>query len=310
MLVQVYRGEDRLLVVPIVICRMSENYKVFSRDYQTDDVGKTIKEMFSFIRNEETKMVLEDNKNQIPVWKRNSKYKSYKSFVRNNILADIEIIESHIEVTGVIESEYVSGMYGPTYKEIDLPIECSTEELGTAVEDVLDAVENYYAKRKNSKKLENIIILELLDSSKLRVTKPNDNFFEDSNDYGVAEIYKCYEYNSEKEKEEKPIFFIGTASELECNLSYDNIKKVWQKIHGEAKFIKISETVHGIYKVRAEMYNERIHAISYFYRMTDDMLLECGMYMFFPQNKRILDKKLTELFEEFSCNCEFVEKDE
>ena len=96
---------------------------------------------------------------------------------------------------------------------------------------------------------------------------------------------------------------MGIASELDCNLSPENICNCLVELNGKADRLKVENVEYGIFRVRAEMSNKSVHKISYFLQMADDLLLECGMEVHQPNKRKKTDEKLSNLFEQFALSC-------
>lgn len=145
--------------------------------------------------------------------------------------------------------------------------------------------------------------IELLDGSVLTIKQPRDKHFNDYEDGHAAEIYQCYCYLPKEGAESSAEFFVGIASELECNLNAEEIRSSWEKFYGKADFFEIQEVDYGIFKLRIEMKNKDTQKISYILQMEEDLFLECGMDVHQPNRRKKLDERLVELFKEFTLDC-------
>ena len=143
--------------------------------------------------------------------------------------------------------------------------------------------------------------IELLNESKLTVSAPRDKHFIDEEDYGVGEVYQLYGYYPREDSEEaSAVFYIGIAAELDCDMSEDNIRRAWEKQNGKAEFFEVKPTECGIFKLRAEMRNKKVHRISYLLQIDECELLDCTMELRKPNSRKKLDERLTAMFEEFA----------
>lgn len=148
--------------------------------------------------------------------------------------------------------------------------------------------------------------IELLNSAKLIVSTPRDKHFADEEDNGVGELYQIYGYYPREDSEERSAaYYIGIAAELDCDLSEDNVRNAWEKLHGKAEFFEVKQAEHGIWKLRAEMRNKSVHRISYLLQIDESELLDCTMELHKPNTRKKLDEKLTAMFEEFARQCKF-----
>ena len=154
--------------------------------------------------------------------------------------------------------------------------------------------------------------IELLNGNQLIVSAPRDKHFTDNDDYGVGELYQAYMYLPREDSEEaSATFYIGMASELDGEITEENIFKAWKKQYGKAETFAFTETDYGIFSYRAEMKNKKVHRIAYFTYLekTEDSILpdtlDCVMELRKPNSRKKLDEKLIGLFEEFARQCRF-----
>ena len=306
--IEIYKGEGRILIDPFidhiggyrveagsfVVIENMEDYTVISN---------SLLKMRNVIENSSISRITPKEREREMVWKKNSKYKSWISFWKNNNLAVFEFFQDgHYEVYSAKHSEKHKGHYGDIIKKIELSSNATTEELGKAVIEVFKAAEEYHKDKPAydpypSKKL------ALLDDSTLTIKHPKDKHFNDDADSGAAEIYQCYSYLPKEDAESSAEFFIGTAFELDCDLASADIRESWEEFYGKTDFFEIQECNYGIYKLRAEMRNKETHKISYFLQIDEDSILECGMDVHQPNRRKKLDERLVELFQEFTLNC-------
>lgn len=307
-MISIYKGEGRMLIIPYI--DHVAGYSVFAdwfvnikdmEDYIC--IGKSIISAVDFIRKsplcEANPIECDFEKSR----KKNTKYKSEVSFWKNNLLTRIKVFEDgHYLIYSMKRSEKRKGRYSEIIKEISLLPDASSEEIGKAVLSTFEALEDYY---KNNKEQTDYLTknIELLDGSVLTIKQPRDKNFKDYEDGHAAEIYQCYCYLPKEGAESSAEFFVGIASELECNLNAGEIRSSWEKFYGKADFFEIHKVDYGIFKLRIEMKNKDTHKISYILQMEEDLLLECGMEVHQPNRRKKLDEKLVELFKEFTLEC-------
>lgn len=308
LLVSIYKGEGRLLLIPVIDhiggYSVDSSWSINIEDLENyDEIGKNLFRCVDFIKNSPLSNLTSKERELAAVWKKNSKYKSWISFWKNNNFAFFKFFQDgHYEVYSAKRSEKHKGNYGDIIKKIELSSNATTEELGKAVIEVFKAAEEYHKDKPAydpypSKKL------ALLDDSTLTIKHPKDKHFNDDVDSGAAEIYQCYSYLPKEDAESSAEFFIGTAFELDCDLDSADIHKSWEEFYGKPDFFEIQECNYGIYKLRAEMRNKETHKISYFLQIDEDAILECGMDVHQPNRRKKLDERLVELFQEFAQNC-------
>ena len=309
-LINIYKGEGRILINPCVQCwggyRIpSENFTVINNmeDYKT--IGKNILNSLNFIKNSPIDKSSAKEREDRAVWKINTKYKTWISFWKNNNHCDITLYEDkHYEISSYKKSKKFNYGYDGCIKKITLTKKTTAEEIGKAIIDVFKAVEDYYKVNPfYDDKVYQIQTIELLNGMNLIVQEPKDEHFINSEDYGVAEIYQGYSYVTGENEKSSAELFIGIASELDCNLGIENVKNIWEEQNGRADFFELKSVNFGIFNIRAEFKNEKVHKTSYLLQMEDDLLLECGMEVYIPNKRKKLDEKLTKIFVEFSLNC-------
>lgn len=308
LLLSVYKGEGRILIIPII--NHIGGYSIASswfinienmEDYT--NIGESIYKAVDFVKNSPVSSLTPKERDLEEAWKKNSKYKSWISFWKNNNSAHFMLFEDgHYEVYSRERTKNRKGGYGNCIKEMNLPSTATAEEIGIAVIEVFKAAEDYYQDKPTYDSYP-IKSLELLDGSTLTVKQPSDKHFSDNEDGGAAEIYQCYSYLSQEVAESSADFFVGIAPELDCNLEAMNVRSSWEDVYGKADFFEIQEGDYGIFKLRVEMRNKDTHKISYILQMEEDLLLECGMEVHQPNKRKKLDEKLVDLFKEFALSC-------
>ncbi|MCR5742262.1 MAG: hypothetical protein K6F92_00835 [Lachnospiraceae bacterium] len=301
--ISIYRGEESIALVPIIHCRESRWYIELSKNVELYEIGNAIFEAKEYLSNESAKPVPEDDHIRIPTWKLISKFKSRISFVKNTQHCFVDFKSENIVITSELVSEEFKGQYGDVCKKIYLPLSATAQEIGEAVIDVLNAVDEYYSRNKFDPNKKIVEKVELLNGSMLNVTKPSDKHFIDGFDHGAAEIYVSYDYVARDGDDASAVFYIGLGAELDCCLTEKNILDRWQETYGTADSLLINETDKGVYSLRAEFRNKEVHKISYYLRQSDDLLLECGMEVYKPGRRKKLDEKLQEQFEELTLSC-------
>ena len=175
------------------------------------------------------------------------------------------------------------------------------EELGRMILEALDRSKKLAEAAKGN--LYPSKELTLLDESILNVQMPRDKHFVDAEDLGVAEIYQAYEYISREGAASAACFYVGIGGELDCCLATEHIRQVWEGLYGKAEQFEVTEGVYGIFTLRAELKNKKVHRVSYFLQQEEDLLLECAMELYQPEKRKKLAETLPELFEKFAKEC-------
>ena len=157
MLVSIYKGEGRILIIPVVDhiggYSIDSSWFVNMENLQDyDEIGKNLFRALEFVRNSPLSKLTPKERELEAAWRVNSKYKSWISFWKNNNFAYFKSFEDgHFQVYSLKHSEKKKGGYGDCVKLIDLPSTVSTEEIGKAVVSVFEALENYYQNNKEQK---------------------------------------------------------------------------------------------------------------------------------------------------------------
>lgn len=189
----------------------------------------------------------------------------------------------------------------------DTPLEFTDhsdpEKLGKIIIEALDRSRKISDKVAGNPYPEKTI--ELLSGTTMIVPAPRDKHFSDCEDYGVGELHQAYLYFPKEGADSSAEFYLGIAAELDCDMSEDNIRKAWEKLHGKAEFFEVKSVEYGIWGLRAEMKNKSVHRISYLLQIDESELLDCTMELHKPNTRKKLDEKLTEMFEEFAHKCSF-----
>ena len=305
-LINIYKGERRILIIPVI--KHETGFSVDAEWYanisKTDDcveVGKGVVNAVNIIKESPLSHVnLRDDEND--AWRKNTKYKNWLSFVKNNECTRVRVLEDgQYKIYSLIKSRNTKGAYSDIAKEIVLPKDSTEEEVGKAVIDVFKALDEYYGNESEIGKTAKVI--ELLDNAKLTITPPKDTHFTDNDDSGAAEIYQCYSYSTSENAEPAGEFFLGIAPELDCDLKPENVRSSWEDYYGKADFFEMKEANYGIFKYRVEMRNKESHKISYILQQEKDLLLECGMEVHTPNRRKKTDEKLEAIFAEFTLSC-------
>lgn len=305
---EIYKGEGRFLIIPFIEHLSGahvEGEEAINVEDGVDpaEIGKIILEAKEYILNAPiSRRVL---KGEMENWKNNSKYKSAKAFWKNSHFGDVTIeSDGECEICTFVKSEK------PFFSPIDIIKEIKTkedaEEIGKAVIDVFNASEEFYKnyvppKKKTTKEI------KLLEGEKLIFKLPKEKDWKDMEDESAAEIYQAYECENAY-GELTAMMNFGIAAELDCDVSEENIKKVWESFNEKAKEFEYKKEENGIFKIRAEFKNKNVHKISYILNHGDKDILECTIEVYQPNRRKKLDEKLVKQFEEIVLSCKLEQK--
>ena len=305
---RIYKGEDRILIIPVI--NHIGGYSVCSEEFINIDnigdylgIGNSMLKAIEYIKMSPLSELTPKERELNAVWRKNSKYKSWNSFWKNNLYARVGLYQEGIyKICSLKKSGTKKGTYDEYLKEIYLSENASAEDIGKAVIDVFQAAEEYHKQNPtgNKKRTKKV---QLLNGMELTMDEPADSHFTDIDDSGAAEIYQCYSYATSENAEPAAEFFIGIAPEIDCDLDIENVRASWEEYFGKADFFEMQEKDYGIFKYRVEMRNKESHKISYLLKQEEDLLLECEMEVHSPNRRKKTDEKLVGLFEQFAISC-------
>ena len=305
--VSIYKGENRFLIIPEIrhiggFSVESQWYKILPLSTEYEVLGECIGDAIKHAMYSEPSAMTPIERKENATWKNGSKYKSWLSFWKNNLLARVDYsIEKGYNIYSTERTEDVKGGYCNCIRRISLENDSSQYEIGKAIKDVLDAADLFY--KGNNRNI--IKQIQLLNNETLNVQKLEFPHFEEDNNIAAMEIYLCYSYILNENEDPLADIFIGIAPELDGDTSVENIRSTWEKIYGKADLFAVQDVKHGIFNMRVEMKNKNTHRISYMLQMEDDLLLECGLEIHQPNSRKKIDEKLVQVFETFASGCSF-----
>ncbi|MGN1105175.1 MAG: hypothetical protein ACI4RH_00885 [Huintestinicola sp.] len=310
-LVDVFKGEHQLFVVPYITTigyyyTSMAWYRILSDNETPDNIGKAVLDAFEHIRISPVDARTRAERNEDSFYLKETKCKSYKAFNKKYICCSVRVKNEQMEyrVSTSINSFDNNGYCGIEGDEpVTLPNIASSTDIGNAVINAFRIIEEY----KKSQKPDPYppVDVELLSDQKVEIHPPRDRHFTDMQDGGAAEIYRLYEYSPKEGAEPSANFYLGIAAELDCDLGENNIREALENQHGKADFFEVKSVEHGIFKLRAEMRNKKVHRISYLLQIDESELFDCTMELHKPNSRKKLDEKLTGLFEEFAFKCRY-----
>lgn len=308
--VDVFKGEHQMIVVPYITTifwysTAMAQYRILNENDSAEIIGQAILDSFEHISRSPVDARTPAERDE-DSYRKETKCKSYKAFNKKYMCVGIKVENKQMEycVSTSINSFDNNGYCDiEGDKPVILPNTASAVDIGNAVINAFKIIEEYKKFQKPGPYPP--IEVELLSDQKVEIHPPHDRHFTDMDDGGAAEIYRLYEYSPKEGAEPSANFYLGIAAELDCDMSEDNIRNAWEKLHGKAELFEVKPTEHGIFKLRAEMKNKNVHRISYLLQIDESELLDCTMELHKPNSRKKLDEKLTGLFEEFALRCRF-----
>ena len=309
LLINIYRGEKRMLIIPVVthVSGMLEDSDWFvslPEDCSALEIGRAVIEAIRVIK--EDKAPDFNRMQHTYSWQINTKYRSWYLFWKNNDNVRVRIYENgEVQIYSMVKSSTVRCVNSDIAKKLVYTYETMTaEEYGQAVLEVFAALDE--RKKQSKPNPYPPKELTLLDESRLTITPPKNSHFEDTGDMGAMECYQSYSYIPKEGDEASAIFYLTIAPEIDCDLSTDNVRACWEEIYGAADMFEMKEESKGIYTHQAIMKNKEQYRKSYFLQMEEDLILECGMTVYMPNRRKKLCEKMETLFEEFAAGCKFT----
>lgn len=151
-LISIYKGEGRILIVPIIdhiagysVC--SDWFININDIGNYNQIGSGIISAVGVVKISTLSSLTPKERELNSAWKKNSKYKSWISFWKNNYCAHLKAFEGgEYEVYSTEKTQERKGGYNGCIKKISLPSIATAEEIGEAVIDVFKAAEEFYEK--------------------------------------------------------------------------------------------------------------------------------------------------------------------
>lgn len=148
--VSIYKGENRILINPMV--RHIGSYSIGSEFFfyikdmeNAEEIGNSILKAVKFIKESPISTSTAKEQNENAVWKKNSKYKSWVSFWKNNYCADFSVYENGEYRLNLTERMLEhKGVYNGSIRMIFLSPTATAKEIGEAVIEVFRATKDYY----------------------------------------------------------------------------------------------------------------------------------------------------------------------
>ncbi len=296
--ISVYQGEGQMLIVPMVFSTCGL-YSEMARYWKLEElenvslIGRIIQRAFSYIHQSPIDARTRAEKEADSIIKNATTCKSYKTFNKRYSLCMITQREDGIISIGITRRLTQIEGYGGYDKPIVLPATATAENIGNAIMQSFAKMEEADKTLKKCPPSKPRTTIELLSSNKLSFEDLQDNHYVDEQDYGSAEIYQGYSYYKESPDDSVAELYYSIASELDSDISSDNIRKVYSGLYGADALIEIKEISHRVFEKRVEVIGKEIHHIIYVKQVDESELLACELRLKIkPAGKRIYAKVL------------------
>lgn len=150
LLISVYKGEGRVLIVPLIdhVAGYSIDSDWFINLPDLNNalsVGEGIKSALDYIKNSPLSSLTPKERKENVAWKKNTKYRSRVEFWKNNHYVRVKITEDNqCIIHSMKKSVKRQYAYGEIIKEFILSVDSDAEEVGKAVIDTFIESERYY----------------------------------------------------------------------------------------------------------------------------------------------------------------------
>lgn len=150
LLISVYKGEGRVLIVPLIdhIAGYSIDSDWFINLSDLDNavlIGEGVVSALDYIKNSPLSSLTPKERNEKAAWKKNTKYRSRVAFWKNNHYVRIKITEDNQYIIhSMKKSVKRQYAYDEIIKEYILSTDTNAEEIGKAVIDTFIESERYY----------------------------------------------------------------------------------------------------------------------------------------------------------------------
>ena len=248
--VDVFKGEHQIIVVPYVTSMFwygtaMARYRILNENESPETIGKAILDSFEHISRSPVDARTPAERDE-DSYRKETKCKSYKAFNKKYMCVGIKVENEQMEyrVSTSINSFDNNGYCDiEGNKPVILPNTASVVDIGNAVVNAFSIAAEY----KKAKKPDPYppVEIELLSDKTVIISPPRDRHFTDCDDCGAAELYKVYGYYPKEEADSSAEFYLGIAAELDCDMSGENIRKVWEELHGKSEFFESSRQNMG-----------------------------------------------------------------
>ena len=156
-LINIYMGENRLLLIPTI--QHFYSYYISAYYYENikelenyEEIGEAIQRCIQYIIDTPPSKATPKERKENAAWVKNTKYKSWKTFWKNNNRLMLDIINKDNSYRLSARKKTVDvgrGEYNDIYRDVILPSTTSYEDIAKKVVEMLKEVEEYYSDKSN-----------------------------------------------------------------------------------------------------------------------------------------------------------------
>ncbi len=185
---------------------------------------------------------------------------------------------------------------------IYLPTTASAEDIGKAIVESFEGMEQFYSK-KPKKEEPPRTNLDILSGRKFSFVEPSEEVYTDEQDFHAAEIYQGYSYYKEEDDESVADMYFASASELDCDMTPEHIQNAYEEYDGLAINFVYEDVEHSVFEQCIEMETASIKRIVYLKRISEDELFSCELVLKKKPAGKRLHNKIVKDFEAMVKSC-------
>lgn len=317
--VDVYKGEKQIIIVPYIttigyFLSSMGWHRNYPENVSYEILGKTVIEAVEHIKispvDARTQAEHEESS-----YLKYTRCKSYASFDREYLHCRIKVEDDgKYVIVGTGHNERIIP-YHKNETRTYLPPDTTSAKIGEAVLYVFEDMERFYKNLKNRPAEVEISTFETLEEVRISYEVPDEELYQDEQDYGVGEIYQGYSYTKEGEDESAADMFFGFVAELDLDISEENMRKVFENRDGKIKEMSYEKLQKNsfdklIYDYKVDIKHAKTRHILYIKQMEEDAYLSCELVLKEKQAGKRLTRKILNDFESMVYSCRVVESEE
>ena len=312
--VHLYKGEDQIIVVPLTASIGYYHVEMEWHRQITDFndmqlIGDTVLDAIEHIKKSPVDARTPIERSADSIVSNATKCNTYNEFEKKYLFCIVVFYENESYLIYPGGHNERKCLYPCEEKKIPLPAKSTNETIGQSIMLCFEEMENFYKGRRRQKKTIPRFEFETLSDIKVSFEIPQDERYNDEEDYGAAEIYQGYSfYKSEDDEKSTADMFFGIAAELDCDLSSENVLKVFEKQYGKADEYNYTSIEHSVFQFRAEILGKNVHRVLYLKQIDSSELLSCELTIDTKRAGKRLYNKLIKDFEKLIGSCNVIEE--
>lgn len=306
--ISLYKGQGQIIIVPS-ITGIGWNYVEMAWHRKVEEVlnnrilGETLLEALEQIRISpvDARTVKEREQDSIMVTATSSK--TYTEFNKMYLRCGVTCYEDGTWV--ISQTRRLAGNKGYGGDDstlIYLQANATAEELGNALLNSFKGMELFYGINPK-KDVELRRDFETFSDIRLSFIAPPDDVYTDEQDFHAAEIYQGYSFYKDGKEESVADMYFASASELDCDITPEHIKRVYESYDGSVLSFSCDDAEHSVFERRIEMETASTHRIVYIKTISECELLSCELVLKKKMAGKRLHDKIVKDFEAMVSSC-------